>query len=442
MSWLSSAINDVGKLWNNDIRPALSNPIVDIGLGLGATALTGGLLAPEIASAFGLGGEAAGASTLGGIDAITTGAGVDAAAAAPTALGFAADVSPLGGDLSSFLANPLSVPGGSDIPNLALASGVSGPTPAAGLPSLGSSVSAAPGFSSSASGLGDFLGGSGFDPSTWAGNAASPTSAFADSGLGTYEGNINTIANPSFGSPGVNPLAPTTATVGGSQPGQIANLVSSATGGLISPTTASTIGSIAGPAAGIGGLGYNLYQGYEQKKQLQQLQQQEQQQSQQAQQTAQQEQAAAAPLLSQGNTLISYLTNGTLPQSFQSQVDQTIAGAKAQIIQGYASRGMSSDPSQNSALAQDLANVDTQANSLKANLEQTLATSGNQLLQQANSLLQSGMSATQLSSQIPILVQQLTSQLNQSTSQAISNFASAFGNAGSGGQKVTLNLAA
>ena len=81
-------------------------------------------------------------------------------------------------------------------------------------------------------------------------------------------------------------------------------------------------------------------------------------------------------------------------------------------------------PSQNSALAQGLANVDNQAQTLQANLESTLATAGTQLTQQTNSLLQSGMSATQLSSRIPILVQQLTGQLNQQTAQALSSFSS------------------
>jgi hypothetical protein len=85
---------------------------------------------------------------------------------------------------------------------------------------------------------------------------------------------------------------------------------------------------------------------------------------------------------------------------------------------------MSSDPSQNSALAQDLANVDTQAQSLQAN---TLASAGTQLTQHANSLLQSGMSATQLSAQIPLLVQQPNSQISQQTAQTISSFSSAFG---------------
>jgi septal ring factor EnvC (AmiA/AmiB activator) len=83
---------------------------------------------------------------------------------------------------------------------------------------------------------------------------------------------------------------------------------------------------------------------------------------------------------------------------------------------------MSSDPSQNSALAQDLANVDTQAQSLQANLESTLASAGTQLTQQAHSLLQSGMSATRLSAQIPLLVQQLNSQINRSTSRRLSRF--------------------
>jgi hypothetical protein len=195
------------------------------------------------------------------------------------------------------------------------------------------------------------------------------------------------------------------------------------------------------PLLGIGGLGYNLYQGYQQKQALNQLTQQEQQQAQNAQAVSQQEQAAAQPLLSQGNTLISYLTTNSLPPQFQTQIQQNVAAAKAQIAQGYATRGMSTNPSQNSALAQDLANVDTQATSLQANLEQTLATAGTQLTQQTNALLQSGVSATELSARIPIMVQELNAQLGQQTAQAISSFASAFG--GGGGNKgVTLNIPA
>jgi hypothetical protein len=49
----------------------------------------------------------------------------------------------------------------------------------------------------------------------------------------------------------------------------------------------------------------------------------------------------------------------------------------------------------------------TQATSLQANLEQTLASAGQQMAQKANQLLAPGISATQLQSQIPIMVQEL-----------------------------------
>ncbi len=122
---------------------------------------------------------------------------------------------------------------------------------------------------------------------------------------------------------------------------------------------------------------------------------------------------------------MSYLTTGTLPPQFQAQLDQAIAGQKAGIIQGYAQRGMSTNPQQNSQLQQDLANIDMQAQSQKANMEQTLQTAGNQMVQTANQLLSSGLSATQLAAEIPIQMSQLNQQLNTSMIQAISGFAAA-----------------
>ena len=49
MSWLSQGLNDIGlggvnTFYNSAIKPALENPIVDVGLGLGAAVLTGGWL--------------------------------------------------------------------------------------------------------------------------------------------------------------------------------------------------------------------------------------------------------------------------------------------------------------------------------------------------------------------------------------------------------------
>jgi hypothetical protein len=443
VSWLSQGLSDIGlgginTFFNSAIKPALENPIVDVGLGLGAAALTGGLASGALGGLFG---ATTAADSLGG--AAAAGAGADAAAAAaPTALGFAGDVDPFAA--ATFAPS-------ADVPP-ALASGFAGNTLSggflsAGTPSLASSVSAAaPDLSSAFASTGDYLTGSAFDPSTWTGATAGATptagtpslATSVDQGLGTFEGNINTIANSSFGSPGVNPL--TTSTGGATEPGKIATSLSNLVGGAVSPSTLSTIGSTLGPAAGIGGLGYNLYQGYQQKQQLNALINQENAQAANAQQVSQQEQAAAAPLLSQGNTLINYLTTNTLPTQFQTQIQQNVAAAQAAIIQGYATRGMSTDPSQNSALAQDLANVNTQAQALQANLESTLASAGQQLTQQANQLLQSGISATQLSAEIPIMVQKLNSQINSQTASAISSFASAFGGGGKPGN-LTLQVA-
>jgi hypothetical protein len=49
MSWLSQGLSDIGlgglnTFYNSAIKPVLDNPVADVGLGLGAAALTGGLL--------------------------------------------------------------------------------------------------------------------------------------------------------------------------------------------------------------------------------------------------------------------------------------------------------------------------------------------------------------------------------------------------------------
>jgi hypothetical protein len=196
------------------------------------------------------------------------------------------------------------------------------------------------------------------------------------------------------------------------------------------------------PVAGLAGLGLTGYNAYQEKQALAKTSQQEATAAGQAAQTAQQTQAAAAPLITSGETLMKYLTTGTLPPEFQAQVKQNIDAMKAQIIQGYASRGMSTNPAQNSALAQDLANADLQAETLKANLESTLSTAGNQMVQTANGLLASGISATQLSAQIPIMMQTLNTTLAAETSKALASFAAAMNSGGGTGQKFTLSAAA
>jgi len=199
-------------------------------------------------------------------------------------------------------------------------------------------------------------------------------------------------------------------------------------GGSGSTGILSTIGSgikAAAPFVGAAGVAGSLFEGYEQKQALNSLNKQEAANAIQAGNTAAIANSTAAPLINQGQTLMTYLTNGTLPPQFQTQVDQTIATQKAGIIQGYASRGMSTNPQQNSQLQQDLAAVDNSRNTLMTQLETQLATAGNQMIQTANSLLSQGLAATQLESEIPIQISKLNQQLNQSMMTSISNFAAA-----------------
>lgn len=212
----------------------------------------------------------------------------------------------------------------------------------------------------------------------------------------------------------------------------------------------SPAGKGLGTVAGLGGLSYNLLQGAQQKKALDALNARESGLAAEAAATAAAAKKSAQPLLTSGDTLMSYLTTNTLPPQFQAMIDKTIAANKASIIQGYTSRGMSGDPKQNSALNQDLMNVDQQADVLKGNLESTLSTAGNQMVQTANQLLSTGLSATQLSAEIPIQMAKLNVTLNAQMTTAISNFAAALngGNRGGGvqapqnvvGQSGTLNF--
>jgi hypothetical protein len=69
---------------------------------------------------------------------------------------------------------------------------------------------------------------------------------------------------------------------------------------------------------------------------------------------------------------MSYLTTGVLPKAFQDRITECIKAAKADLVEGYRSRGMSTDPRQNPALQQDLANIDSKSRTLKAQLEEML----------------------------------------------------------------------
>jgi hypothetical protein len=136
----------------------------------------------------------------------------------------------------------------------------------------------------------------------------------------------------------------------------------------------------------------------------------------------------AAQLGQSGQVLESYLKTGKLPPALQAQLDQAVAAEKARIVSGYAAKGMPTDPNQNSALAQDLNNVQTNAIAAMANVQVEM--------------MNTGLKETGLSSQLYQMLTQLDLQQNKDLMSAISSFAAALGGGGlgSGGQTVKLSL--
>jgi hypothetical protein len=146
---------------------------------------------------------------------------------------------------------------------------------------------------------------------------------------------------------------------------------------------------------GAAGLGYNIYTG---QKALQ---------SQQSMMDLANQQRAL------GNQMQGYLSSGTLPPGLQAGLDKASASAKAQIIQGYANRGQSTDPSLNSALAADLQGVDIQKNYDMVNLETQLFNLGQQGISLSNTDFNNLMNLEQKQS--------------ENVGAALSNFARAAG---------------
>ncbi len=172
--------------------------------------------------------------------------------------------------------------------------------------------------------------------------------------------------------------------------------VKNAPGNAVDQLTKNPIG----PLAAAGGLAYNLSQANRQLPNQAALQQQ------------------ANALTPQAQQFMSYLQNGTLPAGMQAAVDKAAAAQRARIISNHAAAGQSTDPTQNSALAQELAQVDQ--NTLIA-----VAQGGEQLFS-------SGLSEAQLSSQIMNNLLQVEQKQTQAMGTAISNFATAL----SGGVRI------
>lgn len=127
---------------------------------------------------------------------------------------------------------------------------------------------------------------------------------------------------------------------------------------------------------------------------------------------------AGSNLLSTGQGLQSYLTQGGLPPALQAKVEQDTQANKARVIQNAGTSGSSTNPRQNSALTQDLAAADRTGTAESADYQMKLAQTGQQLIS-------SGLQATGLSSQLYESLYKYDQQQNSDLMSSITNFAKA-----------------
>lgn len=166
--------------------------------------------------------------------------------------------------------------------------------------------------------------------------------------------------------------------------------------------TLGGVGKVAGVAAAGAGLGMNLMHGNQVDPNQQKLAD------------------MAQQLGSQGQVLESYLKTGKLPPALQASLDQAKSAAKARLISGYAQRGQSTDPRMNSALAQELNNLDLQAVADMAKVQVDM--------------LNTGLKETGMSMELYTMLTQMDEKQNQDLMKSIQNMAMALGG-GFGGSK-------
>lgn len=357
-------------------------------------------------TAFGTAADTLAAPTaFGGADALgpSFGAAADVAAGQAGASGLASGVSgiqaaPSIGDLvpSAFGGTSSSLSPGVANAN-AFDTGVPATPASAGTPATAPGTIPATGGSGGAAGFSGPTGTGSVDPTA----ALGPTS-------------VN--GAPLSGQTGVTPVNPT--------PSGIDQLL-----GKLSPSNLATgaVDSIVKnplpTALAGGGLAYNILQGQKNTKNQQALTN-----------DANIATANSNTMVASGEALQQYLTNGTLPPAYQTQVDNAIADAKTNAISAAAAQGQSTDPTQNTALAATLAKIDAS----RATMQTQVAS---QLFQSGSSLVNSGAAAAGLSGQLfTQLVQNDTTQA-ANTGKAIATLAAALNGksqASAGGQTITI----
>ncbi len=157
-------------------------------------------------------------------------------------------------------------------------------------------------------------------------------------------------------------------------------------------------------AAGIGisglGLGYNMLSGANKSPNIEAMQ------------------ASAGAQSAQAKQLMSYLQKGQLPPGLEGIAKTMKQSMDAQAIANAAKSGMSTDPTQNTSLM----------NQLSANNDRVFGW----IAQQGVQLLNSGIQLSGLSNSLYAQLEQLDRQKSQQTGQAIANFAAALNGGGKG----------
>jgi len=197
--------------------------------------------------------------------------------------------------------------------------------------------------------------------------------------------------------------APGAAQAAGGTSSSISDLLSKAGSGAMKSLTSNPLGI----ALGAGGLGYNILQGQKNTANQKAL-------------TADAQQATANSnkMMASGEALQQYLASGTLPAGYQSQVDQAIAAAKTSAISNAAQQGQNTDPTQNTALAAELAKIDASKPAMQSQVASQLFSSG-------SSLVSAGQGAAGLSGQLYQALVQNDTAAAANTGKAIATLAAA-----------------
>lgn len=142
-------------------------------------------------------------------------------------------------------------------------------------------------------------------------------------------------------------------------------------------------------------------------------------------------QANAADIGAKGKDLEQYLATGQLPLQYSQQVDQAINDAKTTAISNAAKNGQPTDPTKNTSLAQQLAQIDNQRAGMTSKIAETLFNAGAGLTNtaanvgnaSASSLLSGGQSAAGLSGQLYSTLTGLDQKQAEQTAKAIAALA-------------------